>query len=455
MRKMKFKIIDIAIGFLAGFLRNEQIFKKFVNKIDLFDFDSIQQGLNFIIEKAKAHYCQYKMLAPRGFYDFEIDKSLFDEDTKKILFKIIDEIFNFDLQRNVFFVDAFRDEMVKMFLKSYFNGINEKIEQAQDIQGLVTDLMRTIREAEKFYHTEEIWDYAATFAEREAERNMRKNNPAYIKILRTGIKELDAQIMMVPRTITAFLAPYKRYKSITLTHIGWAALLQGFNVLHIHYEGRKEMWEARYDARFTNLDYTKIVNMIRTEEEEERVQRIMSRVNSWKQRLFLAKGIAHQTNVDDIMIQIENIYLEHGIKIDVVIIDYFQIMGPSSVRMFKGEDDWLIQGNIAWDLVRLANCDDTGKIVVGALQSRISGISAKTLRSEHSGRSIIYQQAIDNLIAINQTEDEYREGIIRYSPLFIRDGEIKKEHCKVESEMWKIKIAKEADALWEEVKDEI
>lgn len=123
----------------------------------------------------------------------------------------------------------------------------------------------------------------------------------------------------------------------------------------------------------------------------------------------------------------------------------------STGRLLKGDEDWLIQGNIAWDLVKLANKVGDERIVVGALQTKMSGLSASSLKSEHSGRSIIFPQAIDFLIAINQTPDEQKEGVIRFSPLFIRDGEIKKEHVKVEAELWKIKIAREADKLLERI----
>jgi hypothetical protein len=293
-----------------------------------------------------------------------------------------------------------------------------------------------------------FWDLVGEFVKREEERGLKKDN----KRLFLGIKDLDDQLEIIPGTITAFLAPFKRYKSITLTHVGWAALMQGFNVFHINYEGRREMWEARYDARLTDVDYKKIISKeIRTPEDQQRIETIYNILSKLKQRLFLAYGDPYKTNVDDIERMIEKIENDIGARIDVVIIDYFQIMGSSMMKVLKGEDDWLMQGNIAWDLVRLARNPEYERIIVGALQTKMTGLSASSIKSQHSGRSIIFPQAIDNLIAINQTEDEFREGVIRFSPLFIREGEIKKEHCKVEAELWKIKIAKEADKLWNKI----
>jgi hypothetical protein len=125
-------------------------------------------------------------------------------------------------------------------------------------------------------------------------------------------------------------------------------------------------------------------------------------------------------------------------------------MGASGLAFGK-EEDWWYQHKVAWDLVRLANSGDIGRIVIGALQTKMSAVTAESLRSDQSGRSVAYPQVLDNIIAINQTRDERTEGVLRFSPIVIREGEIKKEHCRVEAELWKIKIAKEMDSLLEEI----
>jgi hypothetical protein len=245
--------------------------------------------------------------------------------------------------------------------------------------------------------------------------------------------------------VTAFLAPFKRYKSITLTNVGWAALMQGFNVLHVNYEGRRELWEARYDARFADMDFDKVLYMRRSELDQARLEQVANMLARLPQRLFLVWGIPYTTGVDDIIALIKEIERERGLYIDVVVIDYFQIMGGAG--RLGDEEDWLAQHKICWDVVRLANYGENGRIVVGALQTRMSAVTAASLRSDQFSRSSAYPQVFDNVIAINQSKDERAEGVIRFSPLVIRDGEIKKEHCKVEAELWKIKIAREMDKL--------
>lgn len=443
MGAMKVKLLYLSKFFIAAFLRDANIFRKFMNKIALFDFDSIQKGLNVLFSCAIDFFKQYNKLPDKDVLILLIDDKSLSEDNKKVLVSIINEVYQLDFQNQKYLVDLFRKEMAKML----FQALKEIDFETDEIDQEIGYIKKILKEIADIKMDDEYWSLIDTFDKREQIRQQRKENPQLQKYLKLGIKDLDEQCKIVPGTITAFLAPFKRYKSLTLTHVGWASLLQGYNVLHIHFEGNREMWESRYDARFTEVDYNKIVSYMRTDKDQQQITRVFEKLKKWKHKLFLMRGFPYKTNVDDIERVIEQIKIEFDIDINVIIIDYFQIMGGSNQRLLKGDEDWLIQGNIAWDLVRLANKGN--RIVVGALQTKMSGLSVSSLKSEHLSRSIIYNQAIDNLIAINQTVDEFNEGVIRFSPLFIRDGEIKKEHCKVQSELWKIKIAKEADILWE------
>lgn len=440
----KYKLDTLAKGFLAGFIRDRKLLSKFANKISIFDFDSILPGLNWFVENAVEFWLKYRETPTKEFFINKLNTSNFDETRKTLLVKIIDEIFMMPEKEITYRVDLFKEEMIRLLLKDGLDLASQQLNTSTE--KVIATLNSILSDVSLLRTDENIIDFGASFEEREVRRIELKKGG---RVLRTGIKDLDSQVRMTYRSVTAFLAPFKRYKSITLTNLGWGALLQGFNVLHVNYEGRVEMWEARYDARFTDIDFEKILFMWRSEEEEERIRRTMERVNSWKQRLFLVRGIPYVDGVNEIKAWIDDIYREKGLYIDVVIIDYFQIMG-TALRL-GDEEDWKFQHRIAWDLVSLAGYGEHGRIVIGALQTKMSALSVESLRSDQTGRSVAYPQVLDNIIAINQTPDERVEGIIRFSPLIIREGEVRKTDCKVQSELWKIKVAKEMDALWEEV----
>jgi len=436
----KIDIYDISLRFLAAFFRDKRVLQKFKSKILMFELDAIQKGLDFLVSKCVSYFDRYRELANKEYYLFVIEQEIRDDSLKDILVKIVENIFSEDLSKDNYKVDEF----VKVLKKQVLESTLIEVENIDDLEKRVKILDERLKILKTFDKDIEVWDFASTFEERERERKSFKRQ----KILRTGIKDLDDQVKMLPCTITSFLAPFKRYKSITLTHIGFAAILQGFNVLHLNFEGRKEMWEARYDSRFSGVDYSIVISSHRPPELEERLWERIKLINKLTNRLKIARGIPFRTNVDDIEMLLKHLEVEEGFKADVVIIDYFQVMGCTRYQGIWDTDDWKVMGAIAWDLVDFAN--RMNLIIVGAIQTKAAGISASNIKQEHYSRSIMFPQAIDNMIAINQTPEERREGIIRFSPLFIRDGEIKKEHCKVEAELWKMNIAKESERLWQE-----
>ena len=447
------KLKEVSKTFIAAYLREEQILRRYGGIVQDFDFDAIQPGTNALIASAYEFYRQYKYMPDAKAYTYILDKVPVDPENKTLLSRMVNESYTVELRTSSYMVDAFRDEIVSIMLKANLDSQLSKLNN-QEASTTISEIHGFLKRAESLYIDENAYDYADTFALRESLRKRRIEEIGMHKLMKLGIKDLDSQKRYEPGTITAFLAPYKRYKSIALTHAGWAALLQGYNVLHVNYEGRKEMWENRYDAKFSDIEESHIANLMRTEEEQQRLVSVMNRINNWDHRLFLVRGKPNKTNADDIEQIIDNIRYETGVEIDVIIIDYFQIMG-SNTKSKHQKDDWLLQGDIGWDLVNLALHPGKNRIVFGALQTDRSGINAKELKSSNYGRSILIPQAIDNLIAINQTKDEKNEGTIRFSPLFFREGEITKPDCKVWSELYKINIAKESSALWDDVVDDI
>lgn len=107
-----------------------------------------------------------------------------------------------------------------------------------------------------------VVDYADNYSERMSRRKVSRDNPNLNPRLMTGIRGLDVQFVIKAPMVCDFIAPFKRYKSIFLNAMGYALLLQGFNVLHVTYENSEEMTMSRYDAMFSELNYQRISNLL-------------------------------------------------------------------------------------------------------------------------------------------------------------------------------------------------
>lgn len=422
---------DLVLDFVSVFLKNKDIFIRYISKVGYVDFGN---EIGWIFDKSIEYYKKYKSMPPQKYFVMEAEK----EQNKKLV-EVVNNLYNRNVDAESYSVNVISQIIGKVIIESVLRDL----ENVKDVDVMSSLLYKASIDLKSLDSRMPVWDYADTFLLREEKRKFLMENPQFVKRLKLGIKELDEQIVIEPGMLVGFLAPYKRYKSITLTNVGYVALLQGYSVFHIHYEGRKQMWEARYDSRFTGIDYRRLIDYLRTEDEHKRIQEVYQKISSWKNRLKLAQGIYKKTNALDIKTMIQDIEANEGIRIDVIIVDYANIAG--SVRKVSSNDDWQVQEAVAWDLIGLASEPNNERFVITAFQSKSSGVDVESLKRGDFGRSIGIPQALDVAIAINQTEEERREGVLRFSPLLLRDGEIKKSHVKVETELWKMNIAKEID----------
>ncbi len=429
---MPFEVdIQVIMDFVAVFLRKPDIFKKFVSKIEMVDFGD---DVSWIMEKAVQYYKRYKKIPTERHYQLEAGK----EDNKKLP-DIIKTLFSRDIAGEKYSLDYMNAIISQIVTESV---VNEVVEM-KDPAAISSALYKASIDIKSLNTHAPYWDYADGFSAREERRKFLAENPSFVRVLKLGIKELDDQVKIVPGMVIGFLAPFKKYKSITLTNVGYAALLQGMTVLHVNIEGRREMWEARYDSRFTGVDYKRLVEYLRTSDEQDRIASVFSKIESMKNRLKIAAGVYKKTNALDIRAMVQEIEATEEITVDVIIADYANIMG--STRKIVGEDHE-VQEAIVWELIGLASEVDNEKIVVTAFQSKAAGVDVDDLKKSHFGRSLAIPQALDAAIAINQSENEKRDGVLRYSPLFLRDGDVVQKDCKVEPELWKMSVSKEMDA---------
>jgi hypothetical protein len=274
-----------------------------------------------------------------------------------------------------------------------------------------------------------------------------------------GVSKFDAQIKMTSGTVTNFLAPMKRYKSVILASLAFAGLLQGFNVAFVVVENTIQLTLDRLDSMFTQVNYERIVNSLLTVEERNQVEELFAKINSWPQRLKVIKGEPYAIGTREVERELATLKRKEGFVADVKIYDYLNILNPSTGGK---ADDWLGQTQLCWDLQNVAKAPGNECICITATQANMAGAEVDKdgkpikLRQHHQGRSLGIAQAVDATIAIDievtgkADEAQTAPPQIILSPLYLRDGFIMYPEVRLVSEIDKMCIDRGQRALWEE-----
>lgn len=341
--------------------------------------------------------------------------------------------------------EKFRAYISYCIVNTTMRSSMEGFTQTSRVDYLLDSLSKGVSEARLVVQGRKlrVVDYVDNYNERMERRKVARDNPNLNPRLMTGIRGLDVQFVIKAPMVVDFIAPFKRYKSIFLNAVGYALLLQGFNVLHVTYENSEEMTMGRYDAMFSELNYQRISNLLLTQEEKDNLDRTFSWMKTWSNRLKIVKATAEETTVMDVEAEVERFRDQEGWSPDVEVWDYLNIIAPS-VR-YKGEER-REQKQIVWDLKRHA--EKFNVAIFEASQANMSGVKADRLSLEHRGLSIDISRALDLCIAIDQTDEERDEGIIVLSPQFARDGSITIPEIVLDSDLARMSVSRELHRLW-------
>jgi len=288
-----------------------------------------------------------------------------------------------------------------------------------------------------------VYDLAGEYGDRSARRREERDNPNLNPRVLFGIPGLDEQFVVKSPMLVDFLAPFKRFKSIILNALGYSMLLQGFNVLHLTYENSLELTSDRYDSMFSGLGYSRVSNLLLTEEERQQFDRMWAWIQSWENRLKIIKCNPKQTSVQDVADRVKRLQDEEGWTPHVGIWDYLNIIAPTEAR----REERLEQGQIVWDLKAFA--EEFGVAQFTASQANMEGATAARMQFQHRGKSIDISQGMDISIAVDQTKEERREGIIVLSPQFARNAEISIPEVVLDSDIPRMQIDPCLYKLWE------
>lgn len=437
----------VVAEFLAAILQeSDQIDKDILEYVDIeFFLDEETGGVGSYKWLAKQLKSRDWETIPIGFLD-QLLMEIPDPETRNKYRAQIQALYYRDLTFVKDADDKFRAWVAYCVINSTLRESLEGYNRTGRIDYLINDLKDASSKSESIVYSRQglkSIDYIDDYKRRQKTRLERKINPNLNPRILTGIPGLDLQFQIRAPMIVSFLAPTKRYKSIVLNDLGFAALLQGFNVFHASFENKYEMTADRYDSLFSMIDYDRISAGLILPEEKQKIDATFEWMSTWDSRLEITEARRNETTVEAIRAALERLKYKKGFVPHVVVLDYFNLVKP--VKQYK--QDWLSQEEVIWDLKALA--EDYNCAVIGASQSNRGGLSAERLQLEHQGRSLGFLQAVDLSIAIDQTPNEKSDGTVIFSPLVSRAGHIRIPEIVMSSDLSRMMISKELHKLWE------
>lgn len=206
-------------------------------------------------------------------------------------------------------------------------------------------------------------------------------------------------------------------KSTILCQLGVQALRYGSNVVHISCEDKKREVLQRYAANLTKIPRTRMTPDC---EARQAVDIFRSVCRSGRLgKLFIMEYMEYELRASEIEGMIRSIERRHKLKIDVLIVDYAQVLKPDTL----GEDGQDTKGQGNWNQI-----EDTHRIlrrtgrkldcgVWSAHQAKEQDKRKEILRLNDMGKSKASGQVPEILMSLNETEE--REDDYEVQLLFV------------------------------------
>ena len=234
---------------------------------------------------------------------------------------------------------------------------------------------------------------------REHEAKERESGGGAIGIS-TGIPKMDEVFHKrgwYRKELYIIMAPPKRGKTMSLLYFSNFAVWQGFNVGLFSLETAQEVLSDRVDAMNTDIE-TKFLHKKSTH-----ISKVL-KAKRPKGELFIYEYPTKTCTVGDIESQVRRLQIEEGIELDMLVVDYGDIMKP----MIRYNDKLQEQATIFEDLRKLAGMFDVPVLTatqvnrVGTGKSLTSGVDVAGTYEK-----IFVADAVINLSA---THEELKAG---------------------------------------------
>jgi replicative DNA helicase len=237
-------------------------------------------------------------------------------------------------------------------------------------------------------------------------------------LIPTGIEHLDVALEggAARGGLYCFFAPPGLGKTTALLNVGHGGVAHGFNVFHYTFEMRLDATGRRYDARLVGE-----LNKIRRSDPEKFREAVTDRVAAFKEtagKLLLKAYPSRTCTVSMIRAHITTM-AGYGIRPDVLIVDYGDIMKPER-RLGEMRHE---QAGIYEDLRTLAG--ETNAVVWTGSQASKLAVEKDHITIKDIAEAFEKSAILDGAIGLVQTLDESIDNLCRLFLCKLRDVEDK------------------------------
>ena len=233
--------------------------------------------------------------------------------------------------------------------------------------------------------------------------------------LPTGFDRLDAVLNEGGPTfgdVMVWMAPTGVGKSIMLVNSGVACIKRGLNVLHVTLELSELKTRLRYMGALTDHHIKR-----RFDEKEKIVKKLNRMKETYEARLEIVEFPPDDISADTIYALLDTYRRQYGVKFDVLILDYLELLMARESAYNKTGDEYGRQKKTSTELRSLAKKENL--LVFTASQTNRSGTDIQESRGEKVidlnkvAESYGKTMPTDYIVTINQTKREYEEGRLR------------------------------------------
>ena len=218
--------------------------------------------------------------------------------------------------------------------------------------------------------------------------------------------------------LLVILAPPARGKTSYLCSVGARAAARGRGVLHVTLEIPARRVARRYDSVLTGLTANEMLDRPRT------VQAARNLITQTGGFVKIKDWSYRDVSPGDIKGLVKRLRAK-GENIDVVIVDYLELMTPNQGRYMNRREQRHVYGQLGKD-VRAAAVELDVKLIT-AWQVNRAGAGIDTYSTEHISESWDIVKHADIIIALNQNNREQDNNIMRLMILKQRNSTARPE----------------------------
>jgi len=396
---MAYKFVDsIQRGIIYLLKSDKDFYLQIINlvKAEYFEFDSHR----LIFEVVVSHYDKYKVL-PNDHVIVEQVKTHLTDKTKISDYEDeLEWINNLDktsLENRTYYLDLIerfaKKEAIKLAISKSIQLIKE--DRFGDVEHEVKKALTISRDL----------DLGQNYFADVTDRWVRLTDNNSVNRFSTPFNELNKTMEGGParKELCMVVAGSGRGKSIYLVNQGVKALTENRKVLYISLEMSEDRIAQRFDS---------VMSLIPQDKLKDNQDLLRKRLTTFKDafpdsRLVIKEFPTGRANANTIRALINQIHNYEEFTPDVIIIDYLELLRPTT----EGLAEYQAQERIAQELRGLGveyNC-----IIWTASQPNREGARSTLITDTELADSYGKIRTCDLAISLNQTEQEYDQGVMR------------------------------------------